>query len=102
MAALCKAPTKSTGISLSITAVCKNAGKKMLGQDNFFVVPRQKPTKSQSTKSWQKPQQPPWQNQLAKSQQIHSNHNNQYNLQNYNISIATITTNTTYKITTTP
>ena len=36
MAALCKAPTKSAGIGLSITAVCKNAGKKMLGQDNFF------------------------------------------------------------------
>ena len=38
MAALCKASTKSTGIGLSITAVCKNAGKKTLGQDDFFVV----------------------------------------------------------------
>ena len=38
MAALCKAPTKSAGIGLSITAVCKNAGKKTLGQNNFFVV----------------------------------------------------------------
>ena len=38
MAALCKAPTKSAGIGLSITAVCKNAGKKTLGQDDFFVV----------------------------------------------------------------
>ena len=38
MAGLCKAPTKSAGIGLSITAVCKNAGKKMLGQDDFFVV----------------------------------------------------------------
>ena len=40
MAALCKAPAKSAGIGLSITAVCKNAGKKTLGQDDFFVVPR--------------------------------------------------------------
>ena len=39
MAALCKASTKSAGIGLSITAVCKNAGKKTLGQDDFFVVP---------------------------------------------------------------
>ena len=38
MAALCKALTKSAGIGLSITAVCKNAGKKTLGQDDFFVV----------------------------------------------------------------
>ena len=38
MAALCKAPTKSAGIGLSITAVCKNAGKKTLGQNDFFVV----------------------------------------------------------------
>ena len=38
MAALCKVPTKSAGIGLSITAVCKNAGKKTLGQDDFFVV----------------------------------------------------------------
>ena len=38
MAALCKAPKKSAGIGLSITAVCKNAGKKTLGQDDFFVV----------------------------------------------------------------
>ena len=38
MAALCKAPTKSTGICLSITAVYKNAEKKTLGQDDFFVV----------------------------------------------------------------
>ena len=38
MAALCKAPTKSAGIGLSITAVCKNTGKKTLGQDDFFVV----------------------------------------------------------------
>ena len=38
MAALCKAPTKSAGISLSITTVCKNAGKNTLGQDDFFVV----------------------------------------------------------------
>ena len=36
MAALCKAPTKSAGIGLSITAVCKNAEKKTLGQDDFF------------------------------------------------------------------
>ena len=35
MAALCKAPTKSAGIGLSITAVCKNAGKKTLGQAFF-------------------------------------------------------------------
>ena len=38
MAALCKALTKSAGIGLSITAVCKNAGKKTLEQDDFFVV----------------------------------------------------------------
>ena len=38
MAALCKALTKSAGIGLSITAVCKNAGKKTLGQDDFSVV----------------------------------------------------------------
>ena len=38
MAALCKAPTKSAGIGLSITAVCKNAKKKTLGQEDFFVV----------------------------------------------------------------
>ena len=38
MAALCKAPTRSAGIGLSITVVCKNAGKKTLGQDDFFVV----------------------------------------------------------------
>ena len=38
MVALCKVPTKSAGIGLSITAVCKNAGKKTLGQDDFFVV----------------------------------------------------------------
>ena len=38
MAGLCKAPTKSAGIGLSITTVCKNAGKKMLGQGDFFVV----------------------------------------------------------------
>ena len=41
MAALCKAPTKSAGIGLSIMTVCKNAGKKTLGQDDFFVVPVQ-------------------------------------------------------------
>ena len=35
---LCKALTKSACISLSITAVCKNAGKKTLGRDDFFVV----------------------------------------------------------------
>ena len=40
MVALCKAPTKSAGIGLPITAVCKNAGKKTLGQDDFFVVCR--------------------------------------------------------------
>ena len=38
MAALCKALTKSVGIGLSIMAVCKNAGKNTLGQDDFFVV----------------------------------------------------------------
>ena len=38
MAALCKALTKSAGIGLSVTAVCKNAGKKTLEQDDFFVV----------------------------------------------------------------
>ena len=38
IAALCKPPTKNAGISLSITAVCKNARKKALGQDDFFVV----------------------------------------------------------------
>ena len=38
MVALCKAPTKSAGIGLPITTVCKNAGKKTLGQDDFFVV----------------------------------------------------------------
>ena len=38
MAALCKVPTKSAGIGLFITAVCKNVGKKTLGQDDFFVV----------------------------------------------------------------
>ena len=38
MAVFCKAPAKSAGIGLSITAVCKNAGKKTLEQDNFFVV----------------------------------------------------------------
>ena len=38
MVALCKAPTKNASIGLSITAVCKNAGKKTLGQDDFFVV----------------------------------------------------------------
>ena len=38
MAALSKAPTKSSGVGLSITAVCKNAGKKTLGQNDFFVV----------------------------------------------------------------
>ena len=38
MAALCKAPAKSAGIGLSITVVCKNAKKKTLGQDDFFVV----------------------------------------------------------------
>ena len=38
MVSLCKAPTKSAGIGLPITAVCKNAGKKTLGQDDFFVV----------------------------------------------------------------
>ena len=38
MAALCKALTKSAGIGLSVTAVCKNAGTKTLGQDDFFVV----------------------------------------------------------------
>ena len=38
MAALCKVPTKSAGIGLSITAVCKNTEKKTLGQDDFFVV----------------------------------------------------------------
>ena len=39
MVALCKVPTKSAGIGLPITAVCKNARKKTLGQDDFFVVP---------------------------------------------------------------
>ena len=38
MAALCKVPTKSAGIGLSIMAVCKNVGKKTLGHDDFFVV----------------------------------------------------------------
>ena len=38
MAALCKVPTKSADIGLSITAICKNAEKKTLGQDDFFVV----------------------------------------------------------------
>ena len=38
MVVLCKALTKSAGIGLPITAVCKNAGKKTLGQDDFFVV----------------------------------------------------------------
>ena len=38
MAVLCKASTKSAGIGLSIPAVCKNAGKKTMGQDDFFVV----------------------------------------------------------------
>ena len=38
MVALCKASTKSAGIGLPITAVCNNAGKKTLGQDDFFVV----------------------------------------------------------------
>ena len=38
MATLCKVPVKSAGIGLSITAVCKNAKKKTLGQDDFFVV----------------------------------------------------------------
>ena len=33
-----KALTKSASIGLSITAVCKNAREKMLGQDDFFVV----------------------------------------------------------------
>ena len=32
MVALCKAPTKSAGIGLPITAICKNAGVKTLGQ----------------------------------------------------------------------
>ena len=40
MAALCKALTRSTGTGLSITTVCKNAGTKSLGQDDFFVVCR--------------------------------------------------------------
>ena len=30
--------SKSAGTSLSITMVCKNAEKKMLGQDDFLVV----------------------------------------------------------------
>ena len=38
IAALCKTLAKSAGIGLSITAVCKNAGTKTLGQDDFFVV----------------------------------------------------------------
>ena len=38
MGALCKALTKSAGIGLSITAVCKNAEKKTLGHDDFFVM----------------------------------------------------------------
>ena len=38
MATLCKGLTKSAGIGLSITAVCKNVGKKTLGHDDFFVV----------------------------------------------------------------
>ena len=38
MAALCKASAKSAGIGLFITAICKNAEKKTLGQDDFFVV----------------------------------------------------------------
>ena len=38
MVALYKALAKSAGIGLSITAVYKNAGKKTLGQDDFFVV----------------------------------------------------------------
>ena len=36
MAALCKALAKSPDIDLSITAICKNAGKNMLGQDDFL------------------------------------------------------------------
>ena len=36
MATLCKAPTKSAGIGLSITAVCKNVGKKNAGTGRFF------------------------------------------------------------------
>ena len=48
MAALCKAPTKSAGIGLSITAVCKNNGKKTLGQDDFFVVSKPHMLKAQS------------------------------------------------------
>ena len=38
MAVLCEATTKSAGIGLSITTVCKNTGKKTLGQGDFFVV----------------------------------------------------------------
>ena len=30
--------SKSAATGLSITAVCKNSGKKTLGQDDFFVV----------------------------------------------------------------
>ena len=30
--------SKSAATGLSITAVCKNAGKKTPGQDDFFVV----------------------------------------------------------------
>ena len=39
MAALCKAPTKSAGIDLSITAVCKNAGTGRLFYSVWLVSP---------------------------------------------------------------
>ena len=43
MAALCKAPTKSAGIGLSITAICKNTGTgRFFCSDNrvdtFFLI----------------------------------------------------------------
>ena len=34
--------SKSAATGLSITAVCKNAGKKTPGQDDFFVVSKTK------------------------------------------------------------
>ena len=54
-----------------------------------LLHPQQKLAKAPLAKSWQKPKQPP--QQITSSQQIHSNHSNQHNLQNYNNSIATTT-----------
>ena len=54
-----------------------------------LLHPQQRLAKSPPAKSWQKPKQPPW--KITSSQQIHSNHSNQHNLQNYNNSIATTT-----------